>query len=354
MTADYLVIGQGLCGTFLSYYLKQAGKKVIVIDESNPFTASKVASGVINPVTGRRIVRTWRIEELLPFALDAYTKPGNEFGQSLVKKCSLLDFHPSQQMKEAFEKRLGEEPQFLHKSPSSDWKYVFNYHFDIGEIFPCLLVDINKLLKKWREKLLEENSLLDEKFTWEDLTVNESDVTYRNIAANKIIFCDGVTGMRNPYFRNLPYAPNKGEALIAKINDLAPNHIYKQGISIVPWQDNLFWIGSSYEWNFTHAEPTIAYREKVTAQLRYWLKVPFEIVDHVASLRPANMERRPFVGVHPKFSAVAILNGMGTKGCSLAPFFAKQLSDYLTEGKPIYGDADVSRFEKILARKWVN
>jgi hypothetical protein len=41
---------------------------VIVIDESNPFTATKAASGVINPVTGRRIVRTWRIEELLPFA----------------------------------------------------------------------------------------------------------------------------------------------------------------------------------------------------------------------------------------------------------------------------------------------
>ena len=86
-------------------------------------------------------------------------------------------------------------------------------------------------------------------------------------------------------------------------------------------------------------------------QLNFWLKVPFEIVDHVASVRPANMERRPFVGLHPKFSAVGILNGMGTKGCSLAPFFAKQLADHLTEGKPIYADADVKRFEKILARK---
>ncbi len=88
------------------------------------------------------------------------------------------------------------------------------------------------------------------------------------------------------------------------------------------------------------------------AQLKYWLKVPFEIVDHFASVRPANMERRPFVGAHPKFSAVAILNGMGTKGCSLAPFFAKQLSDYLVEGKALYPDADVRRFEKILSRKF--
>src|SRR5215210_2108200 len=109
MTIDYLIIGQGLCGTFLSYYLLKAGKEVIVIDKNEPFTASKVASGVINPVTGRRIVRTWRIEELLPFAVNAYTELGNEFGESLVKQHSVLDFHPTLQMKEAFEKRLSEE-----------------------------------------------------------------------------------------------------------------------------------------------------------------------------------------------------------------------------------------------------
>src|SRR5215210_7633736 len=113
MTIDYLIIGQGLCGTFLSYYLLKAGKSVIVIDENKPCTASKVASGVINPVTGRRIVRTWRIEELLPFALVAYKELGNELGINVVKQCSVLDFHPSLQMSEAFEKRLTEEPEFL-------------------------------------------------------------------------------------------------------------------------------------------------------------------------------------------------------------------------------------------------
>lgn len=351
MTIDYLIIGQGLCGTFLSYYLSKAGKKVMVIDKSNPFSASRVASGVINPVTGRRIVRTWRIEELLPFALDAYTELGNEFEKSLVKECSILDFHSSLQMKEAFEKRMTEEQEYLHKPSAFKWKNFFNYHFTIGEISPCLLADIHLLLECWREKLQSENNLINEEFSWDDCLVKDTFVTYKNITAKKIICCDGVAGIDNPFFKNLPYAPNKGEAIIAKIPRLPTSHIYKQGISIVPWKDDLFWIGSSYEWNFTDVKPTAAYKEKVTNQLNYWLKAPFEIVDHIASVRPANMERRPFVGLHPKFSAVGILNGMGTKGCSLAPFFGKQLADYLTEGKPIYADADVKRFEKILARK---
>ncbi len=351
MTIDYLIVGQGLCGTFLNYYLCKAGAKILVIDKSNPFSASKVASGVINPVTGRRIVRTWRIEELLPFALEAYTELGNKFGKNLVKECNVLDFHPSLQMKESFEKRMIEEQEYLHKSVTLEWKSFFNYHFDIGEVSPCLLADINLLLECWRSKLQSESNLIDEEFVWDDCSVNDNFVAYKDITAKKIICCDGVAGINNPFFKNLPYAPNKGEAIIAKIPGLYHNHIYKQGISIVPWKDDLFWIGSSYEWNFTDVLPSALYKEKVTTQLKYWLKVPFEIVDHIASVRPANMERRPFAGIHPKFNAVGILNGMGTKGCSLAPFFAKQLADHLTTGKPIYADADVKRFEKILARK---
>jgi len=348
---DFLIIGQGICGTFLSYFLLKAGKKILVVDEDKPATASKVASGVINPVTGRRIVRTWRIEELLPFAWDAYSELGHELGVNLVKQCPVLDFHPTLQMKEAFDKRLNEEPEYLHKAEAVEWKQFFNYHFDIGEISPCLLIDINLMLDKWRKKLQAENALLSENFDLSDCTVNNDAVIYKNMTVKKIIFCDGVAGIENPYFRNLPYAPNKGEAVIAKIPGLSAEYIYKQGLSIVPWKEDLFWIGSSYEWNFTDDKPTVSFNEKVANQLKYWLKIPFEIVDHLASVRPANMERRPFVGLHPKFTSVGILNGMGTKGCSLAPFFAKQLTDNLIERKPIYADADVKRFEKTLERE---
>jgi len=348
---DFLIVGQGLSGTFLSYFLLKAGKKVLVIDEDKPFTASKVASGVINPVTGRRIVRTWRIEELLPFALNAYPELGNELGVSLIKQCSVLDFHPTLQMKEAFEDRLTEEPEYLHQPDNYTWKQYFTYNYGIGEIRPCLLVDINLMLSSWRQELELQTAFINETFSWDNCTVNDDNIIYKNLIAKKIIFCDGVAGIENPYFKNLPYAPNKGEAVIARIPGLSIEYIYKQGLSIVPWKDDLFWIGSSYEWNFIDVEPTTLFKNKLIQQLEYWLKIPFEIVDHITSVRPANMERRPFVGLHPKSPSVGILNGMGTKGCSLAPFFAKQLTDYLVEGKPIYADADVKRFEKTLARK---
>ena len=341
-----------MCGTLLSRELLARGKSILVIDESLPNTASKVASGVINPVTGRRIVRTWRIEELLPFALNTYTNIGNELDVEIVKQCNILDFHPSRQMAEAFEERLPEEANYLSKVHSpEEWNNLFNFHYSIGEIKHCLLVDLQTMLPLCRSKLIENNVLLQTRFSWQECDVKPTSVVYKNYEAEKIICCEGVAGFDNPYFKNLPYSRMKGEALIVSIPGLPRNNIFKQGLNIVPWKDDLFWIGSTYEWNFKDLLPTPAWRKKVEQQLEYWLKLPFNIVDHLAAERPANMERRPFVGLHPQHNSVAILNGMGAKGCSLAPFFAHQLANYLIDGSPIYEEADVKRFEKVLARK---
>jgi glycine/D-amino acid oxidase-like deaminating enzyme len=122
------------------------------------------------------------------------------------------------------------------------------------------------------------------------------------------------------------------------------------GISLVPWRDDLYWAGSSYEWSFEHAEPTEIFRQRTEATLRSWLKLPFRTLEHLAAVRPATLERRPFVGFHPAFQAIGVLNGMGTKGCSLAPYFAHELVQHVLTGAPIRADADVKRFTKILLR----
>jgi hypothetical protein len=42
---------------------------------------------------------------------------------------------------------------------------------------------------------------------------------------------------------------------------------------------------------------------------------------------------------------------MGTKGCSLSPWFASQLLNHIGHKSPIHPEADVKRFERILKRK---
>jgi len=352
MVVDYIILGQGISGTFLSYYLLKAGKSVLVIDAPKPFTASKVASGVINPVTGRRIVKTWLIDELLPFTWNAYNEVGDLLNIPLIRQCNVLDFHATPQMQEAFAVRLSEDASLL-RVPGNEphWQPYFRFNYGIGEVDPCWLIDLQVLLPRWRQYLMQYNALSEDYFEWEQCEVAKDKVVYKGITSSKILCCEGASGTHNPYFQLLPFALNKGEAVIAHIPGLPATNIFKQGISIVPWNEkDMFWIGSTYEWNYTYVNPSEIFKNKVEAQLSYWLKLPFTIVDHVAAERPANVERRPFVGLHPVHSCIGILNGMGTKGCSLAPFFAQQLTHNLISGLPIEPLANVQRFTRILSR----
>jgi len=351
MVVDYLIIGQGISGTWLSYYLQKANKSFIVIDNAQPNSASRVAAGIINPVTGRRIVKTWMIDELLSFLIPAYEELGNELNIKAIEKKSLIDFHPTPQMKIAFDERVKENADLLFH-PDDQWQYqnIFNYDLGFGEVDPCYVVNLKEILPAWRKKLLSNNQLLEEDFEITELKQADAGINYKNIKAEKIIFCDGIHSSQSPFFKNLPFALNKGEVLLIEAPGIPSTHIFKKGMMLTSIQKDLFWLGSNYLWEFLDDQPTEQFRRQTELLLRSWLKVPFKIVDHKASVRPANIERRPFVGFHPTYKNIGILNGMGTKGCSLAPFFAKQITDHLIYGDQILPEANVSRFSKILMR----
>lgn len=351
MHVDFLIIGQGLAGTFLAMELQRQNASIIVIDDARPSAASAIASGIINPLTGRRIVKTWMIDELMPFAWNAYHKISEAVGISCIQETGIIDCFPTPQMRLAFLERLGEDAQYLSLHPASiNWSDYLQYDFGYGIISPCYLVDVLTLLQAARKKFVSDNVLLKEKFEYGLLTDMPNRILYKDITAGKTIFCDGISGAENSYFRLLPFAPNKGEALIVAIKDLPATNIVKKGITIVPWKDGLFWVGSSHEWQFDNDQPTDAFREKTTAQLKAFLKMPFTIVDHVAAVRPATLERRPFIGFHPHHPQVGIFNGMGTKGCSLAPYFARQLAMHCVDGTPLSAEVDVKRFTRVLGR----
>jgi glycine/D-amino acid oxidase-like deaminating enzyme len=346
---ECLIIGRGLCGVFLSFQLEEAGVSHLVIDDNRHHTASRSAAGLINPVTGRRLVTTWMIDQLLPYARTTYSRLADLLGSEFIQPAEVTDFFPTAQMRLAFLRRLEEDSSYL-RLPADEHAWDAYFHADLGygTISPAYLVDVPGLLAAARKRMLEKGILWEEKFEQQELNIGAR-VRYRDIESRWIIFCDGIAGLDNPYFARLPFAPNKGEALILQIDGLEPSQtIFKKGVSLVPWGEGLFWAGSSYEWDFRDAGPTALFRERTEAALRAWLKLPFRTVKHLAAVRPATLERRPFVGTHPKYPAVGILNGMGTKGCSLAPFFARQLTGHLLTGSPVQADADVRRFSRVL------
>ena len=86
-THDYLIIGLGLAGSLLAWELLQRGCTIMVVDNGLE-NASQVAAGLINPVTGMRLVKSADLEHLLPSAKRCYEQLSQFFSQDFY----ILDF----------------------------------------------------------------------------------------------------------------------------------------------------------------------------------------------------------------------------------------------------------------------
>ena len=352
MDVDYLIVGQGISGTLLSYLLLKAEKSVIVVDDANPTSCSNSAGGIINPVTGKRLVESWLIDKLLPFALKTYRDLEAELNVTLVRETSILDFHSTSDTAAFFNQKTTESTAYLEQIHDDHiWNEYFRFNYGIGAISPCVLVDMPELIDSWRARINIMGNLISERFETSECIVTDSGAAYKDFFAKKVIYCDGADSADNPYFGLLPWSKDKGEALVVSIPNLPRTHVYKQNISIVPWKDGMFWVGAAHDWKFTDMTPSAAYRQQVITQLDSWLKLPYEIKDHLVARRPSNFERKPFVGFHPIHPSVGIFNGMGGKGCSLGPYFAQNFSQHLLTGSEISPDVNIHRFTKVLSRQ---
>ena len=294
-----------------------------------------------------RHVKSWRYDELMMHATNSYRELGHELGVQLLKEYLLLHFFKEEEEEKAFEERVHQGSEHLYFLEEADvWQHFFQFHKRVGVVQPCYMLSLPVLLEAYRNRLKNASALLEEEFDWQQVRFENGKVHYKDMSASKIVCCEGVSVRSQPFFGFLPFSLNKGEALIVSIPDLPNDYLYLNGYKIAPWRDGLFWIGSTFEWNYTDVHPSESFRNKVIAILQNWLQLPFEIVAHLAAERPSSPDYHPYLGIHPHHPQLAVFNGQGTKGCSQTPLFATQMKDLLLHQKPTDYEVDITRLFK--------
>ncbi len=89
-TVDYIIVGQGLAGSLLTYQLIELGCSVQLFDKSHEGSSSKVAAGIMNPITGRRFVKSWMVDVLFPFAEQRYRSIEEKLGVKLYQERKIM------------------------------------------------------------------------------------------------------------------------------------------------------------------------------------------------------------------------------------------------------------------------
>lgn len=345
---DYIVVGQGIAGSMLSWFLMKANQKVLVIDKFNPSSASNIASGITNPITGRKFVKTWLADEMIPFVEETYGGFEELFKEKFFHPLSIIKLFDSVKAQNDWSARCA-SPEYLPYLKNENITYLDKEKVknDFGgfEINGGSRLEIENFLSLYRNFLRDKNTLLEERFSFGELKVEPGFISYKDAKAHKIIFCEGASAIYNPYFKFLPFQLAKGECLIVRMDNFYPDKVINGEVFIMPMQKkNIYYIGSTHEWHFDSDEPSEKGKNELLGNLSTVLIAPYEIVEHKAAIRPTVKDRRPFIGFHQQYSNVGIFNGMGTKGISLAPFFANHFAEHLLQQKSLMKEVDIKRF----------
>lgn len=344
---NYIIVGQGLAGSAIAMQLRKRGYKVLVFDERAKNTSSIIAAGLYNPVTGKNMAKTWLADEVFS-ALDTFYREAEQLtGVKFYYPTPL--FRPFRSVEEQNE-WMGRSADKIYTDYIESISVTSGFRENVKNPFGGVtlkktgFVETPTYLDAIRRYLVSIGAFQEQNFDQNALEIRENSVCYHNITAEKIIFCQGVHNMFNPWFNHLPIIPLKGETLSVQC-DREKDVILNRGVYLVPGRDAMGWrVGATY--NLKDKEPGITKeaRTELTDKLNDLIDFPYTITGQQWGFRPTTPDRKPILGFHPNYRPLIIFNGLGTKGVSLAPYFSAVLVRAIENKGTINREADVTRF----------
>lgn len=354
MQYDYFIVGQGLSGSLLAHELLKRNHKVLVYDEPGQPQASGAAAGIFNPFTGRKLVKTWMADRLFPYLIPYYKSLEAELQVKVIHEIPM--YRPFLTINEQNEwgTRLYDE----RYAPYIDSIIIS------GDSMPQVVnplgglmlkqtgyVNIIVLIKAIRDLLIQGKALASQRFDPAKLEILENQVYHGEHQAKKLIFCEGPWVQDNPFFNWLPMRPVKGELLEIELEQPLKN-IINRGVFILPYQGKNCKVGATFDNHNTDWKTTEAAKLNLQQRLEGLLQIPYTVKSQLAGVRPASADRRPLIGLHPKFEPLGVFNGLGTKGVSLAPYLIRQFCEFLEGGEPLIPEVSISRYFSLYYNKF--
>lgn len=209
MEIDFLIIGQGIAGTAMAYRLGKEGKRIMLLDQPMHNQSSRVAAGLYNPITGRKMVKTWMAEELFPEIEPFYRE---------LEKISSRKFLYPQKIYRPF-LTIEEQNEWMgHSSDPNIGQFIeqiftSSIYTQVRDPFGGVMlqgsgwVDLPTLLDGMASFF--GDNLRIEKFQEELLIQQGEGWNYKGLHAKAVIFCSGMGTKQSRFFSFLPFSLSK-------------------------------------------------------------------------------------------------------------------------------------------------
>jgi glycine oxidase len=345
---DAIIVGQGLAGTTLAWQLMVAGQRVLVIDAEEPVTSSKIAAGLITPITGQRMTLSWRNDEFLPVAQEFYRDIELRTGGHFFNIRTALRLFSSDTERLAWSKRQTKPEYQAHLLEPQPTPLLDSDISDTGGGFAmrAAQLDVAAYLTASRMAFAAAGSYRPLSLDWlRDVTFDADEITIPQHRTRRLISCEGFAAKRNPYFAHVPFNAAKGDILTVRFHHPMPAHSLHRDLWVAPTAaPDVFRVGSTYDWATLDTVPSASARATIERKLQAFLQVPYTVLDHRAAVRPIIHLSEAVIGLHPQHERLGYFNGLGSKGSLHAPWFARCFTEFLVQGTPLPEAVNVGKY----------
>lgn len=323
----WAIVGQGLAGTCLAWELWRRGVDFQIVDRECGIAASRVAAGLVNPVTGKNFEPSPMIGQFLPEALDFY--------RSIEEKIGVMLWHPMPIMRLAGND--AEWAKMRAKAARADVEVWVGRELSKQEIDGWLggfeisgggRFDVGSFVDRSREFFQAQGIYRKDEIRFD-----------RHEMAR--VWCDGAAGLVSGKHGESRCA--KGEILTVRAAGWDEARIrVGAGGWLVPLGEGCFKLGSTYEWDRLDMEPSDAGLERLRRIAMKLGGPDYQIIAHEAGVRPILRRSEPLIG--PIEAGDWMFNGLGSKGSLYAPGMARRLALWMLEGREPEEHFDIRAF----------
>lgn len=395
-TVDLMVVGGGLAGAAVCWQAHRRGLKFVLFDRRDADASSRVAAGLVTPITGARAAPSWRWDEFYTAAIEHYRDAQSAGSEFIAGKLEATATHSkidgslnSTQLQFWFEQpaiRIFQNHQerevFLEKCnpPSSqrsdlaeqsveptirlnvsdDGSYgAIMSNFGYATMAPAARLDtvsyLDTSLRYFGEKqvVVPECVDVDEQFQATPFGVR---CRKTGIEARCVIFCQGFAARSNGMFQDLPLHPARGDILEIESPSAQLRAVVHSTAWAVPIGNDRYLVGATYDRHNLDslvAMENHAVKHRMDIQSRWesmvqgtFARGDHRILVHRAAVRPASYDRHPLIGRHRSHDWAFCLNGLGSKGTLMSPKLANDLLDHAFNERPIAAPLDWTRSSK--------
>lgn len=346
---DLLIVGGGIAGMSLAWSLAERGADFLLVDDRPDVSCSRIAAGLVTPITGPRLAVAWRWDEFWPAAQEFYSRVATHVGRQLLHRRIMVRLFASDDEVRLFhDRRLNDAAHLvapLDPPLSPPWQTPPRGGFtmpEAGQLDVPAYLDASwayfTALGVTRTAHIDPASL--------EISGTSVTVPALDLVAGRVLFAEGFPRTPNPWFPEFPFRPAQGDILTLRIHDLAEHRILHGPVWVAPFIAEghtdtprlpLYRCGSTYEWTRLDRQPSPMARDSILQRLRSMLcpGAVISVVGHDAAIRPALRRFHPVIARSPRSEQLWALNGLGSKGSLQAPFLAGHLAEHLLLDSPL-------------------